>query len=388
MNRSRTRANRRSIAILGVRVLLFGLIPVMVFTACRDASLGETTKTVDLAPLHSIAEELIVDDSAPLLRIDEGVLPDSTPLGLQSEIVAELIQHNDTVKAVVIGDWDRLIVGDVANGRVGFMRTIARRGLGPNEFLGIRAICVTRGDTTVVVDAGARVTVLTPSYEFVRQFSAATKGDILKQGACTMGGHLLLSRPTSPTVVAAESWSVDGQMRGPRIDIVMKKLEGGEVFAVPFVIAMGDQIVSGDPYNPRMDVLDTLGRQTVTYRISVGPPDPPADPSAVFQVPMRGQPKGKPLAAPTPSRWPYFERVMFSTNGNLWFRLTPDSFDADETWAGFTSDGRVIGRLTLETSETTTALRAMRFTQCCVLVDRGDSVGRRSVELLLIVKRS
>lgn len=350
--------------------------------------LDQSSGTVEsvLIPSRSSLKELAADVVSPVLRVGESELGGDVQLGLQGPIVAEIVARADSIDAIIIGDWDRLILAKTRGNAVIKSTQIGRRGLGPEEYLGIRAVCVTNGDTISVVDASTRVTVLTGAGKVVTQHIAAAKGDILAQGACVDSGWLLFLRATAADTMSVEILSLNGKRRQPRLRIPTTPLSPGEPFAPSLAVGAGVHIATADPFGASILIRDTLGVPIRRYVFLDDPPVPPKDLSGLVPIPFGKGSRGRsvPLSV---SRWPYFKSLMFAEDGSLWLQDYGTTKAADEVWTGIKSTGQSIGRLALKTNEVSTELRALRFTSCCVLVDRADAEGRRSVELLRIIER-
>lgn len=359
---------------------------LILVAGCGLDQSGATVESVPIPPRASIRKELVADVSTPVLRVGEEELGGDFQLGVQGPIVAEMVTRGDSVDGVIIGDWDRLILAKTRGATVVKATQIGRRGLGPEEYLGIRALCVTQGDTISVVDASTRVTVLTGEGKVVTQHLAAAKGDILPQGACAESGWLLFLGAIDVKTMSVEILSLNGKRRQTALRIPATPLVPGEPFALPLAVGAGVDIATADPFGASILIRDTLGVPIRRYEFQEAPPVPPKDLAGLVPIPF-GKGSGGRSMPLSVSRWPYFKSLMFTDTGDLWLQDFATSRAADEVWTGVTSKGQVIGRLALKTNEMSTELRALRFTSCCVLVDRADEEGRRSVELLRITER-
>jgi hypothetical protein len=253
--------------------------------------------------------------------------------------------------------------------------------MGPGEYTGIRAICVANGDSIVVFDGGARVTVLSSSFALVRQISVAAKGDVMPMNGCLSNGTMLFIRPENRSSSMVELVGIDGRRVGQLSNVAYAALRSNELFAVPFAIGLGQRYLVADPYSPLVEVRNVQGGLEAQFRIAGPTPTPPSTiDEGMFPSPTGAGGAGRPVRVP-PSRWPLFTQIARAADSTLWFRTAPLRTGNADEWIGMRADGTPIGRLILRTNERSSALRALAFLPSAVLVERSDAQGRVSIEL-------
>lgn len=236
------------------------------------------------------------------------------------------------------------------------------------------------------MDASTRVTVLSGTGKVVAQYLAGAKGDILPQGACVSSGWMVFLRQTAADTLSVELLSLSGKQQQRLLRMFAAPPSPGDPYAPPLAIGAGDYVATADPFEPTIVVRDMRGVPVRRYLLQEAAPVPPEDLSGLVPIPRGRLDNGRSVPRKA-SHWPYFKSMLFAENGTLWVRDFGSTRGADEVWTGIAENGYVVGRLTLTTNETTTELRALRFSACCVLVDRADEEGRLSIELLRLIER-
>lgn len=247
-------------------------------------------------------------------------------------------------------DVDKVRVYD-ATGAV--LRTIGRRGAGPEEFRYLTAVCVTRGDTIVVHDAhNARLGVIAPhSGTIVRMISGTS--DWLPPSACLSDGTFVVGR-----------FVVDSGAGELGYDVIRRSLSGdslaylgramrsrqmarldGEIS----IAATAEQVHIARPQFSEVRVIaptgellrvlrmrDSIREVSATQASAIGP-----------QVAAGSQGQAVPPEAARTVQLPFFQRVMVDPAGRLWIQdlLTPGH--TADVWTAYDADGSRLGTLSI-----------------------------------------
>ncbi|MEO7360185.1 MAG: hypothetical protein ABI120_07640, partial [Gemmatimonadaceae bacterium] len=131
--------------------------------------------------------------------------------GIQDNPDDEFDHKNGYLRAVLLGDGGLAVIDRVKvrlfDARGKQRAVVGTYGRGPNEFVELNVHCRTRGDTVVVHDGNARVSVISPAGKIVRQIPDAAKGQLGRNG-CFANGMVLLQKAggggtENPTVLVS-----------------------------------------------------------------------------------------------------------------------------------------------------------------------------------------
>lgn len=282
--------------------------------------------------------------------------------GLSDDPSREFDQRNGYLQAAQLSDG-RLVVIDRdqlhwigSDGKR--LLSVGRTGGGPGEFRYITTICVTRADTVVVWDdANRRLGILSSTGQFVRHISVAT-GSPPGQG-CFGDGQVLVVDLT-----LASDDPVGPMLTGRVIDLRGNDLSRGLQFvpgSMDAVNRVATQIAVGD----RLIVADGLGSEYREYAADgklgaiVRTRDEAnqvtaADYDRLLDRMVPAQPKAKEIKARlnaqrTSTHWPAFGKLLADPLGCVWMQdfNIPEQSPPAESWVGFSTEGRMLGRLLL-----------------------------------------
>lgn len=212
------------------------LIPLfLTLSACQAEDHGGAepldTRTVEHLNLE---DEPTCSECGVELR-EHLVLSDSAaPAGIREDAAG----RDCMVARTSNGEW--LLAGTVGGGQIlwfdkdgGYTRSLGRRGEGPGEFGSDLRVMVGAGDSIYVLDdEQARLSVLTPSGEFVRSFVMPAQYRAVVR--LPDGGFLFHRRPEGPTTPIFVRVDADGRMEGT---FGQPRLEGAEAVLDTWLLA-------------------------------------------------------------------------------------------------------------------------------------------------------
>lgn len=140
-----------------------------------------------------------------------------------------------------------------------FLRTIGRRGGGPGEFVNVRRLFVSPGDSLFAVDASERVSVIGPDHRFVRSFRAP---GTIHDSSFPPGGRLVLSIASPPDVPAL----MVTNRNGTRLGILGSRSD--DMRDRPRLVASADagRVWAAFSNRYQLDLLEPSGRTVRTLR--------------------------------------------------------------------------------------------------------------------------
>lgn len=284
------------------------------------------------------------------------------------------------VQGVHLDEAGRLWVADGQSGELRIFqrdgthwRTLGGRGEGPGEFLQIRLLGATAGDSVFCGDSGAdRITVFDPEGEFVRtkrlpssDRPAPRPFDVFNDGSVL--GQL-------PRVLAAQSLE-PGQILRDSADLVRVRLELGELESygsalgplwlwtgrnqvpMPFTANASFDVVGDDVHlvagpDFRVEVHNGGGLRAI-YGVEREPRIVSASDLDSYRgfveeyLPesMQGEYLEPLDNEERPSRLPGYDRVIASSDGYLWAQVYESDLDVPHEWDVFDQDGIFRGRV-------------------------------------------
>jgi hypothetical protein len=339
------------------------------------------------------SEELLALDRA-LLSLAQDSEQSADWLGNEGQIVADVRRSTNGDFVVAIGDFDRvLFVRSDSIGRISTRRKIGRRGRGPGEYLGIRAVCLTGDDSILTVDGPNRIAHTTSEGGLIGQSIVAGRGDVNALAGCSSSGAIAFTRLVSPKRTVVEIFDATGSQKGKTLSREIRPVTAEEPFATPLAAAAGEEIIVADPYSPQIDVYTSTGVHRDRIVLREDPPSAPEGAFVTLSAPAGGE-GSRPARvsqpgtmASLPKRWPYFDIVVASENGRLWIRDYSNVMQDTERWTTLGPNQEARGRLALVPPAQDWRVRALRFTACCTLVEITNPEGEVSLRLIELPER-
>jgi hypothetical protein len=314
----------------------------------------------------------------------------------------------DSRGRIYAGDWftARVVVLDSSGALV---RTIGRRGLGPDEFRGIRGVQVLPGDSLLVYDPGAaRLSVFAPDSgraAYVTRLADALPGPEPHLVRRTPGNdaYLALLRPPFTTGDSARHdvlrlLNVDGTPRGEplrqfpsRSFLRVNQAGGFSVMPNPFghegLFALAPDGTLHYAWNDQLGVesTDLQGRRMGGFAAVYEPPAVTRDDAAsAFEgMPEQAVRAFRPaLEDSLPERWPALASMLVDERGRLWMGLH-GAAGAPREWALFQADGRYLGSAFLPRAAEVFAIRGDRV----YAVETGEDDGVTALVIYRIALR-
>jgi hypothetical protein len=223
-----------------------------------------------------------------------------------------------------------------------------RKGEGPGEFDQIQSVCRTAADSIVVNDVGLhRVSILSPELEYVRSFRTLPYS-LPMHGGCLSDGTLVASK------------FIDARQRGvSRFDRLGTKLPadvafdfdndlaGLDLLVDPVIAARDSSIAFGDPWRPEIRVYDNTGTLQQVYVLR-GLIKRPLPDSPLFSIYPQG---GRRIVRPAKAtHLPFYRKVRFVSNGDVWYEEYPNAKHVATRWTGFSARGESLGALTIDSA--------------------------------------
>jgi hypothetical protein len=337
---------------------------------------------------------------------DEGALPGAEARRAAAFVVTEAGRSQvdslftqvtgigvDSRGQVYAGDWftARVVVLD-STGAV--VRTLGRRGLGPDEFRSVRGVQVLPGDSLLVYDpAAARLSVFAPGSSRAAYVTrvAGPEPHLVRRTPANDAHVALLSPPFTVGDSARHDvlrlLNLDGTPRGeplrrfPSRSFLRVQQPGGfSVMPNPFghegLFAIAPDGTLHYAWNDRLAVesTDLQGRRTGGFTVGYEPPPVTrADAASAFDgMPEQAVRAFRPaLEDSLPERWPALAAMLADERGWVWMRLHGPAGGPRE-WLVFQPDGRYVGSVFLPPGADVLAVRADRV--YAVETDEDDGV--------------
>jgi len=305
--------------------------------------------------------------------------------GIQDNPEDEFDHKNGYLRAVTLSDGGLAVIDRVKvrlfDARGTQRAVVGALGRGPNEFVELNLHCRTRGDTVVVHDGNARVSVISPTGKIVRQIPDAAKGQLGRNG-CFDNGTVLLQKAGSggtenPTVlvnvVDLNGMTVQSLGEAPRESYRARLRTPVHAFAQGAFVVVADS---------RTNEIRQLGdaARAVTYRLGDEIEKAPANvqPSVTAAKGSTG-PEIQYAASPS---WPLYDQVLPGANGSLWIQSYKRDQTEPDVWVQMDVAGKLIGKLSIpKPPEPRRRLQVQEFTNDGVLVDYTDADGATHFQL-------
>lgn len=295
---------------------------------------------------------------------------------------------------IVVSDGDAIEVRG-ADGRL--VRRYGRTGEGPGEFLRIASLCVTRGDTLVVFDAGPtrRVSIVTPDGVLVRSFRIT---GTVPRDACFDDGTFVVLRPARNNAVEPRDSVVRVNVRGEDMAVLLI-VRGSEyssgIWRETSILAQGNSLIVGDAtgdhiryYNQSGTLLRIVQCGYATERVTkaeaaaaLRAATPIGLPPAVARM-IAGQARRRRGGAP----WPYYGRIVDLGDGGLLVQDYPKPTDRTRSWRVLDTNGMVVGVVEFGLKGSATYITPMKGNGNDVFVRYDDLDGFTYLDLVTIAR--
>jgi hypothetical protein len=353
----------------GAKALAWGCIP-LVHAACEagEPPQGVVTDSAGIRVTISAdePEDFAALDSVPAISLGG---PDASGP-----------QQFFRVQGVHLDKEGRLWVADAQSGELRIFRadgthwkTQGGSGEGPGEFLQIRLLGATAGDSVLFGDSGAdRITVFDPEGEFVRTERMPSSDRPAPRPFRVFHDGSVLGQ--LPRVLAAQSLE-PGQILRDSVELVRVRLDlqefepygsgpgplwlwtGRNQVPVPFTTNVGFDVVGNEVHRVagpefRVEVHNGEGLQAI-YGMERKPRAVTASDLDSYRrfvqeyLPESAQAEYlEPLDhAERPSRLPAYDRVIASSDGYVWAQVYESDLAAPHDWDVFDREGLFCGRV-------------------------------------------
>lgn len=305
--------------------------------------------------------------------------------GTQADPDDELDAGQGYLRAARLGDGGLAVI-DVDKVRVydatgALLRTIGRRGAGPQEFRYLTAICATRGDTIVVHDThNTRLGVIDPHMGTIVRMISATN-DWLPPSACLADGTFVVGRFVVDSV--AEEFGYDVIRRRLSGDSVaylgramrsrsMARMEGAISIA-----ATEHQVHIARPQFSEVRAFAPTGELSRVLRMRNPIRELSATKASVLgaQVAAGSQGQVAPPEVAATVQLPFFQRVMGDPAGRIWIQdLLAPGYTTD-VWTAYESDGTRLGTLSIPRAARGEVTEVIAFVRDGILMRRNAPDG-------------
>jgi hypothetical protein len=332
-----------------------------------------------------------------LLRL--GDTPSINVGGLEADPAVEFDHRDGYIRGALLSNGGLAVI-DVwrvhfFDGRGTRTRISGARGQGPLEFAGLTGVCVTRGDTLVVVDSrNALIGILDPNGSIVRTIPRDTLGGLGFNG-CLGDGTFLLTRTVGASVARGQA----GQVR-----IVRVRVDGSVANAVatypgapvgtPSVrvdqAAGGNRIYLLREMENQIRVMDPNGMLIRIIRTT-----DPLRPLSAQQTSERTG-RARAIAAqmgraaiPVPTHWPPYGELHVGSDGWLWAQEYHASSSEPQVWVAFDTSGVLVRRLVIpRPSVAINPSEVIGFGRGTIMVRRYDENGATFISVYPLLRAS
>lgn len=319
------------------------LVALALVVAVSDTIAAQQSLRVDTIALPSreMASRSLKPNTTPKVSIG-GLLEDpDEEFDHRNGLLGGTVRRNGSI---VVIDGSRVHTFDRDGKSIG---RVGQRGAGPNEFVALSAICVTRGDTLVAYDIGTRrATVLSGDGRIIRQF-ALTEFLPMDGGACSDDGSILLHRSPSGRDGVSEASVVRVSLFGS----IVATYQRLPVRAPPLrvrIVATGQGFIVADPTDPLLRVYGSDGSLRRVVRLTDRRKVMSADElEYIGSAPRRGSSRStmNRAAADTAVYWPLFDRVVVDAHDRVWLQDFQRDLDTDDRWTVLSIDGELMARV-------------------------------------------
>ena len=316
------------------------IFAVTVGQACADAR-SESSQVTDAEPIEWAV------DSVPLLSI--GTLDGEAPY-----IFSRIVGLDAWSDGYIVADAQAKEIR-VFDGAGTHLDTFGGAGEGPGEFVLLSSMYVLPGDTVLAWDLRARrLTVFGPEMQLVDTESMALSTAYFASTAFGTGELLIrpfgavVDPPPPGSTVRPTSYFVTYRRGGESPLDTILELPARPVYVsdddeyprLPFtvgpLVASGDSTVwAGTGETGWIVQIHPQGEVLARLELPEGAPIPPS----------RIAEEEEATGAPSPDRYPAFDRLLVDDQGRVWTRDYLDEDDAEQSWSVRRPDGEDVGRV-------------------------------------------